>query len=67
MISAACETLASVRLRLALERRPAGAAPGLDAAPPSDYERAQVQPLPHVQVAPQLQPGRRVWSFFLDI
>jgi len=39
----------------------------LDAAHPCDYEREQVQSLPHVHVAPQLQPGRRVSLFFLDI
>ena len=31
------------------------------------YYRAQVQPVPHWQVAPQRHPGLRVPVFFLDI
>jgi hypothetical protein len=45
----------------------AGAASGWDAARPFVYYRAQVQPLPHWQVAPQRHPGLRVSVFFLDI
>jgi hypothetical protein len=39
----------------------------LHATRPINYERAQVQPLPHRQTAPQRQPGLRVSVFFLDI
>jgi len=38
-----------------------------DAAPPLNYEREQLQPLPHRQIAPQRHPGRRVPVFFFDI
>ena len=45
----------------------AGAASGSDAARPFVYYRAQVQPLPHWQVAPQRHPGLRVSVFFLEL
>jgi hypothetical protein len=38
-----------------------------DAAPHSVYDRPQLQPVPHWQIAPQRHPGRRVSVFFLDI
>lgn len=45
----------------------ARAASGSDAARPFVYYRAQLQPLPHWQIAPQRHPGRRVSVFFFDM